>query len=187
MKFLFLAFLIQSGSLFAQSGDELPAISANNKDFFIPADICKKYSLEPGQADEIMKVYNNMATDGAIQRVNDIRWQGKDKAEASQWYKANLAMLSEGADDITSELSKPAGVNSWNVYRQSKQMKDMMKSLGVDQNHYNFTFTVDQYVAKIFIATSGTQSLKDAWQLAKEGLKATLKASGKKSEADLVL
>lgn len=187
MKLFFLLLLVQSGSIFAQSGDELPAISRNNKDFFIPAPSLKKYSLEAGQADDWMKVYNNLAEGATIQRVNDIRWQAKDKAEAAQWYKDNATLLSEKADDITSQLSKPSGVDSWNVYGQSKEIKEMMKSLGVEQNHYNFTFSVDQYVAKIFVATSGKQTLQDAWQLAKEGLKATLKAAGKPKQAELVL
>jgi hypothetical protein len=186
MKLLFLLLLAQPCLLFAQ-GDELPAITSNNKDFFIPASICKKYNLEAGQTDEWMKVYNNMDKDAGIERVNDIRWQAKDKTEAAQWYKDNAALLSENADDITSELSKPPGVDSWNVYGQSKQMKEMMKSMGIEQNHYNFTFTVDRYVAKIFVATSGKQTLKDAWQFAKEGLIATLKAAGKPKQAELVL
>ena len=187
MKLFFLLLLVQSNSIFAQGGGELPAISANSKDFFIPTAICNKYKLEAGQTDSWMKVYNNLADGATIQRVNDIRWQAKDKAEAEQWYKDNANLLSEKADDITSELPKPPGVDSWNVYGQSKEIKEMMKSLGVEQNHYNFTFTVDKYVAKIFVATSGKQTLKDAWQLAKEGLKATLKAAGKPKLAELVL
>lgn len=187
MKLFFLIFLIQSSSIFGQDGGELPAITTNGKDFFIPANICTKYKLEAGQADDIMKVYNNLSEGATIQRVNDIRWQAKDKAEAMKWYKDNTDLLSEKADDITSQLSKPAGVDSWNVYGQSKEMKEMMKSLGIEQNHYNFTFTVDQYVAKIFVATSGKQTLQEAWQFAKEGLKATLRAAGKPKQAELVL
>lgn len=102
MKLFLLLFLIQSSSIFAQGGDELPAISTNSKDFFIPAAICTKYKLEAGQADEIMKVYNNLAEGATIQRVNDIRWQAKDKAEAMKWYKDNTDLLSEKADDILS-------------------------------------------------------------------------------------
>ena len=187
MKLVLLLLLMQSASAFAQDGNDLPAISSNNKDFFIPASICKKYNLDAGQANELMKVYNGPSVDTGIQRVTDIRWQGKDKAKASQWYKANATALSEGGEDIASQLSKPVGVDNWNVYGQSKQTKDLMKSLGIEQNHYNFTFTVDKYVAKIFIATSVKQTVKDAWQLAKEGLKATLTAAGKPKLAELVL
>ena len=187
MKLFFLLLLLQSGSVFAQGDDELPAIYMNNKDFFIPQAVCKKYNLQAGQTDDVMKVYNNFADSAGIQRVNDIRWQAKDKAEAQKWYKDNSNLLSEKSEDISSQLSKPPGVDSWNVYGQSKEMKAMMKSLGVEQNHYYFTFTVDQYVAKIFVATSVKKTLKDAWQLAKEGLKATLTAAGKPKQAGLVL
>ena len=153
----------------------------------MPSAVCKKYQLEAGQANDVMKVYNNFADSAAIQRVVDIRWQAKDKAEAQKWYKDNSSLLSEKSDDISSQLSKPPGVDSWNVYGQSKEMKEMMKSLGVEQNHYFFTFTVDQYVAKIFVATSIKKTLQDAWQMAKEGLKATLQAAGKPKLAELVL
>ncbi|MES1198320.1 MAG: hypothetical protein ABUL41_03490 [Chitinophagaceae bacterium] len=187
MKLFFLLLLLQSVSAFAQDDVELPAISANNKDFFIPLAVYKKYNMEAGQADDVMKVYNNFADSAAIQRVSDIRWQAKDKAEAQKWYKDNIDLLSEKSENISSQLSQPPGVDSWNVYAQSKEMKEMMKSLGVDQNHYYFTFTVDQYVAKIFVATSAKKTLQDAWQLAKEGLIATLKAAGKPKLAGLVL
>jgi hypothetical protein len=188
MKSILALLLLCSSTLFAQTGAELPAISqANHNDFFIPDTACKKYKLELGQNDDWMKVYNNFTDNATIERVNDIRWQAKDKAEAMKWYKENTALLSEGADDITSQLSRPVGVDSWTVYGASKSMREMMKSLGVAQNQYNFTFTVDQYIVKIFVATTEKQTLKDAWQFAKEGLKATLTAAGKKKLADLVL
>ncbi len=189
MKLILFLFLLQSTYLIAQDDTELPAITTNSKDFFIPEAICKKYNLEMGQSDEWMKIYNSPATgkDSGIQTVNDLRWQAKDKAEAIQWYKTNTKLLAEDGEEITNRLSKPVGVDSWNVYGQSKAMSEMMKSLGVPQNHYYFTFTVDKYVVKIFVAASVKQTIKDAWQFAKEGLKATLKAAGKPELAKLVL
>jgi hypothetical protein len=184
MKMFFLFLLILPVSLFAQGSSELPGISVNSKEFFIPESVCQKYNLEAGQADNVMKVYNNFSDSAAIQRVNDIRWEAKNKEQAIKWYKDNAALLSEKGEDITDQLPKPAGVESWNVYGQSKEMKEMMKSLGVEQNHYNFTFSVDQFVAKIFVATSGKQTLQDAWKFAKEGLKATLIAVGKPKLAE---
>lgn len=97
-----------------------------------------------------------------MQRVNDIRWQAKNKAEAMQWYNANAKLLSEGGEDISTQLSKPAGVDSWNVYRQSNEIREMIKSMGIEQNHFYFTFIGDKYVPKIFIALSPKQTLKDA-------------------------
>lgn len=172
---------------FAQP-DELPAISQSNKnDFFIPGTVCKKYNLEKGQEDEWMIVYNNFTDDATVQRVNDIRWQATTKEAAEKWYDQSSQLLSEGSEDITSQLSKPAGTGKWNVYGMNKEMKKMMESLGIKQNQYNFTFTVDQYVAKIFVATSEKQTLQDAWNFAKEGLRAILSAAGKKKLAELLL
>jgi hypothetical protein len=187
MKLLLLLFVIQSASAFAQIDNELPAIANNNNSFFISVAVCKKFNLEAGQTDEYMRVYNSPSLDAGIQRVTDIRWQGKDKAEAMQWYKANTKFLSEDGDDITNQMTKPTGADSWNIYGQSDQTKKLMKAMGVEQNQYNFTFTVDKYVAKIFVSTSVKETLKDAWQFAKEGLKATLIAAGKPEMAKLVL
>jgi hypothetical protein len=184
MKLFFPLLLLLPGYLFAQEGDKLHAISVDGQDFFIPPSVCKKYNLEAGQADNIMKVYNNFADSAPIQRVNDIRWEAKNKEQAIKWYNDNKTLLSEKAEEITDQLAQPAGVDSWNVYGQSKELKEMMKAMGVEQNHYNFTFTVGQFVAKIFVATSAKQTLQDAWKFAKEGLKATLIAVGKPKLAE---
>ncbi|MCC7401248.1 MAG: hypothetical protein IT214_07160 [Chitinophagaceae bacterium] len=168
--------------------DELPAISKSNRnDFFIADVILQKYNLKTGQTDEWMKVYNNLSDNGSIQRANDIRWQAQDKETAQKWYRENTSLLGEGGREITSMIPKPVGVDEWNVYGESESMQKMIKSLGLDQNQYFFTFSVDQYVAKIFVATSSQLSVQDAWKFAKEGLRATLIAAGKKTIAGLLL
>src|SRR6186997_1539057 len=99
MKLFFLLLLLQSGFVFAQD-DELPSIYMNNKEFFIPPAVCKKYNLVSTQSDNKMKVYGNFADSASIQRLNDIRWVAKDKAVAQKWYKDNSNLLSEKAEDI---------------------------------------------------------------------------------------
>ncbi len=167
---------------------ELPAIAAKNGTaFFIPSVICKKYKLEAAKGDAWMKVYNNLADKAAVQRVNDIRWQATTKAAAIEWYNNNGKMLNEDGNDITDAVTKPAGVDAWNVYEASEEMKNMMEAMGVKQNQFTFTFTVDKYVAKIFVGMADGKSVADAWKFAKEGLKATLKAAGKPKLAALLL
>ncbi|MBP6430960.1 MAG: hypothetical protein KA319_04260 [Ferruginibacter sp.] len=173
---------------FAQN-EELPAISAKNAlAYFIPKATCAKYKLELSKSNDAwMKVYNNTTSTATIQRVNDIRWQATSKEEAVEWYKNNAAILNEGAKDITEKLSKPVGVDAWNVYEANDEMKSMMESMGIRQNQYTFTFVVDKIVTKIFIGANEKVSLKDAWVFAKQGLIAILKASGKTKMAGLVL
>ena len=174
---------------FAQTENaELPAIkSPNANDFFIPAAVCAKFKVTQGKGDEWMKVYNDLEPGAKLQRVNDIRWEAKSAAEAAAWYKNNMKMLSEGSKDVTAQFAKPVGVKEWNVYEASDAMKKMMASLGVPQNQYIYTFTVDKYVAKIFMGTNDATSLKESWSFAKEGLIALLKASGNPKMAGLVL
>ena len=188
MKNILLSILlvISANSLIAQ--DELPAISKNNKNsFFIPEAILKIYNLEIGQQDKWMKVYNNFSDTASIQRVNDIRWQADSKESASNWYHTNTKLLSEGGKDLTSQMPKPVGVNEWNAYGGNENLMKMMEAMGIKQGQFCFTFTVEQYVAKIFIATSEKETIEDAWKLAKEGLRATLIAAGKKTIAGLLL
>lgn len=181
--------LLQTTS-FAQQADntELPAIKAKNATaFFIPAAVCNKFKVTAAKGDAWMKIYNNL-TDGAkLQRVNDIRWEAATKAAAMEWYKNNLAMLSEGAKDVTDQMPQPAGVAAWNVYEANDKMKKMMDAMGVKQNQYTYTFVVDKYVAKIFVGVNEATSLKESWSFIKEGLIALLKASGNPKLAALVL
>lgn len=167
--------------------DEPPAISQSNRnDFFIPEAILVKYSMEKGKGDVWMKVYDNYSEGAPIQRINDIRWQATNKEEAQKWYKENTSFLSEGGKEITSMIRKPAGVDEWKVYGASESILQLLNAMGTDQNQYFFTFTVDQYIAKIFVATSSKLSVQDAWVLAKEGLRATLTAAGKKVFAGML-
>ncbi|HYM93146.1 MAG TPA: hypothetical protein VET23_03340, partial [Chitinophagaceae bacterium] len=122
-----------------------------------------------------------------IQRVNDIRWQAENKNEADKWYLANSKLLGEEGKDITTDLAKPAGIDEWNVYGANENIRKMMEAMGVKQKQYCFTFTVEQYIAKIFIGAYENQTLQDVWKLAKEGVRATLSAAGKKKLADLLL
>jgi len=185
----FLFAVLSFNTAFCQTDNaELPAISADNANaFFIPAAVCKKFNVTEANGDAWMKVYNNLAKDAKLQRVNDIRWQATTKEAAIAWYNANINMLSEGAKDVTDQLTKPAGVLAWNVYETSEKMKKMMESMGMKQNQYTFTFVVDKYVAKIFVGVNEATSLKESWSFAKEGLKALLTASGNPKLAALVL
>ena len=193
MKKLFIAlslFAFTSNTVIAQDAatPELPAISAANAAaFFIPASVTATYKLTEAKGDAWMKVYNNMADDAKLQRVNDIRWQASSKAEAIEWYEANLTMLSEDGKEVTDQLAKPAAVDAWHVYEANENMKKMMEAMGMKQNQYTYTFVVDKYVVKIFVGTNDATSLKESWSFVKEGLKAVLKASGNPKMAELVL
>jgi hypothetical protein len=184
--FMLLAILVLCGNM--MQAQELPAIAGKNGTaFFIPSVVCEKYKLEPAQGDAWMKVYNNLSDKAVVQRVNDIRWQATNKAAATEWYNNNGKMLNEGGHDITGTVAKPAGVDAWNVYEASEEMKSMMEAMGVKQNQYTFTFTVDKYVAKIFVGVPDDKNVMDAWKFAKEGVKAALKAAGKPKLAALLL
>jgi hypothetical protein len=179
MKFILVAIAALTLASAAKSQGELPPIAANRMAFYIPEKSLSAYSLKEAQHDEWMMVYDNFEKDAAVQRVVDIRWEAKTKEEAASWFDANTKLLGEGGDDITNEVKKPAMVDSWTIYTPSKESKDLFKSMGVEQNQYIFAFTVDKYVAKIFIATGAKQTVMDAWQLGWEGLTALLNASGK--------
>ena len=177
---LFCVLFLVGTTVFAQD-KELPAISQKNKDsFFIPAVVCKKYNLEAANGDAWMKVYNNLAGDAAVQRMNDIRWQALSKKEALTWYAGNLQLLSESGEDITAKTKKPAGTDAWNVYEANTRMKQMMEAMGIKQKQYTFTFTVDKYIAKIFVGLRDDQTLADVLKIADEGVKAMIRgAAGK--------
>jgi hypothetical protein len=185
--FLLCYMLLSKTPGFAQN-KELPALkAANAAAFFIPASVCKKFKLEPAKGDAWMKVYNNLEDGAKLQRVNDIRWQASSKDEALTWYAANSDLLGEKGKDVTDQVTRPVGVDAWNVYEPGEEMQRMMEGMGVKQNQYTYTFVVDKYVAKIFVGVNDATSLKESWSFVKEGLKALLKASGKPKLAALIL
>ncbi|MGZ5286572.1 MAG: hypothetical protein ACXWB9_05270, partial [Flavisolibacter sp.] len=123
-------------------------------------------------------VYNNQIKKAVFQRLVDIRWDAGSKETALTWFASNTKLLGEGGVDISNQITTPENLDAWKVYTPSQKSKDLFKSMGVEQNHYCFTFVVDRYIAKIFIATDPHQTLEDAWKLGYEGLMATIKASG---------
>jgi hypothetical protein len=163
----------------AKAQNELPAISSERDDFFINASVIKLNNLNEVQRDDWMKIYNSSEKNAKIQRVVDIRWEAGTKKEAQAWFDTNKKLLGENGEDISSQLEKPVGVDSWKVYTMSKENKKLFESMGVKQNQYTFTFTIGQYVGKIFIATGENQTVQDAWALAAEGVKATMTAATK--------
>ena len=160
--------------VFAQK--DLAPISKNKNAFYIPGDVLKKYGLKLGQDDGFMRVYNNLSDIAPIQRVNDLRWQAKNQGQALKWYSDQHKMLSENGDEITLQITKPKGLDCWNIYTSNLGYKKLMKGLGLEGSFFIFTFTCNKYVGKIFVATGGSQTVHDAWKLANEGIQATLKA-----------
>ncbi len=162
--------------------NELTAITKNKDAFFIPKNITTKYNLTPLQGDDLMKVYNNETKDykGGVTRLNDIRWQAPNANDAGIWILMNSKLLTEGNKDITSQIAKPKGVIAWNVYETSNEQKEMIKSMGIDLQYYVFIFSVDKYVGKIFVSTTSKLTVKNAYTLALEGIKATIKAAKQK-------
>jgi hypothetical protein len=185
MKILLLCLLLAVGIAPLAAQDEPPAISQSNRnDFFISDAVVRKYNLQLGQHDEWMKVYNYTSADYTIFRVNDIRWQAATRDAAIRWYINNPRTLSEGGKNLTSEIPKPAGVDQFNAYGGNEENTKMMEALGLKQNQFCFTFTVDQFIGKIFVSTTDKLNVHDAWRFAKDGVRATLAAAGKKRQAD---
>lgn len=164
-------------SIFAQV---LPAVDTDKRAAcFIPASALKRFQLKEGKSDDFMKVHNNLAKNAAIQRVNDLRLQAESPEAALAWYKSHSSLLNEDGKEIVNVIAKPAGVDAFNVYGTNEANEQMMKGLDIAQTHYYFTFVIDKYVCKIFIAAQSKKTVKDAWALAKEGIKAQLIAAGR--------
>jgi len=167
---------------------ELPAIkSPNAADFFIPADVIKRFGLDYNTGDAWMKRYTGLNMAGKMQIAFDIRWEATSESEALSWYYANKKLLSEDGNEITAKTTKPIGVDAWNVYEASDAMKKMMEGMGMKQNQYTHTFVVGKYVVKIFVGVDENTSVNESWSFVKEGLKAVLRASGNPNLASLVL
>lgn len=169
--------------IFAQADKELPAIKSGNADaFYIPAAVCKKFKLKSTTGSPSRKAYENMGDNAKLVMVDDQRWEAGSKNEALLWYnnKYNtIKFLSDDDKDITAKTTRPVGVDAWNVYEMKDDLKKMGEIMGLKQNAYKYTFVVDKYVARIYVQVDATATLKEIWDFVKEGIKATLAASGK--------
>ena len=184
---LFSICFLNSESKAQFADDELPAITGTNaRAFFIPATVCAKFKVNFDKSDLWMRSYSNNGNDAKLQQVFDIRWKAFSNQHAMDWYKSHTELLSEKGTDITVDFPKPGGVNAWNVYEASADVKKTMETLGMKQNQYTFTFVVDKYVAKIFVGVNDATSAQESWNFVKEGVKAVLRASGKQKLALLI-
>ncbi|MEP7256544.1 MAG: hypothetical protein ABI666_12265 [Ferruginibacter sp.] len=183
---LFSLLLFFNTGIFAQANQTQLAVIKKNADaFYIPAATIKKFNFKATTGSPGRKAYENLANPKLIV-LDDYRWEAASRDEALSWYNDKLNMLEYlgGNDkDITNKMSSPVGVDAWNVYEMNDEAKKMGEIMGLKQSAYSFTFIVDRYVAKIYIQVDAVATLKEAWDLAKEGLKATLSASGKTSLA----
>lgn len=164
-----------------EPNSELPAIMAGNKsNFYVPANVLKLHKLQPAKGDSWMKVYNaTTEVKNAIVRLNDIRWQAANANEAGVWVLNNFGMLSENGEAITNEIEKPTGVDVWSAFGMGKKAKELNDAFGIAFTTYNFIFSVDKYVGKIFISGNAAMTVNEAFAIAKTGINATIAASKK--------
>jgi hypothetical protein len=166
MKFLFTFLLITSGT-FAQERHAIPK-EKWSKAFYISDEFCAAKGLKPGEANDLLRVWNNYSSNGTMTRVVDIRLYFTSVSEANDYLDKNIADLSEKGDTINAKIEIPM-VSDLRIFRENADIRRMNVFLGQKNNMYFFIFTVKNYLAKVFI--SGDIKLEEAASFATEAAK----------------
>ena len=164
--FTFLFLLITSGT-FAQERHAIPK-EKWSKAFYISDEFCATKGLKPGEANDLLRVWNSYSNNGTMTRVVDIRLYFTSVPEANDYLDKNIADLSEKGDTINTKI-EISMVSNLRIFRENADIRRMNTSLGQKNNMYYFIFTVKNYIAKVFV--SGDMTLEEAAPFAKEAAK----------------
>jgi len=158
-----------------ENSDGLETIPDN---LFIPDAYFTKYKLElQERSNAHIKDWSTIDRTAKIGVVDDDRWEFKDAEEALAWHKKNLTVNSESGAEIKDRVYIP-GAQDLHIYRESKSITDLNKSMGIDSKEYYFLFAIDKVVLKVFVSVNGNVSLDDASVFAKEAARNVRNALG---------
>lgn len=147
-----------------------PVPISNNSDcVFIKEAFFSKHGLKKGQVEKDFIVWNNEKND-KIQRVVDIRWVFATHEEALKYHELNLKENSENGQEIMLK-STFTGVKELHVYKESKEMENMIKGMNLPQRQHYFIFVKDNMVYKIFVATVPSINTEDVKFIADEAIR----------------
>ena len=145
---------------------------------FIPDVFFTKYKLElQERSNAHIKDWSTIDRSAKIGVVDDVRWEFKDAEEAMAWHKKNLNVNSESGTELKDKMYIP-GAQDLHMYRESKSITDLNKSMGIDSKEYYFLFAMDKVVVKVFVTVNGEVSLDEASAFAKEAAKSVRTALG---------
>jgi len=145
---------------------------------FIPDAFFTKYKLELQERSNVhIKDWSTIDRTAKFGVVDDVRWEFKDADEAMAWHKKNLKVNSESGEELKDKMYIP-GAQELHMYRESKSITDLNKSMGIDSKEYYFLFAMDKVVVKVFVTVNGEVSLEDASVFAKEAAKSVRTALG---------
>ncbi len=138
--------------------------------FYISDDYAKSKGLKLVETNELLKAWNAEEDTATVFRVVDICFWFKDAAEAKKYLEDNIKELSEEGDAIkeTIKIDKAGNIK---CYTENEAMRQMNKAFGIDSYMYFYLFTIDNYVAKVFVNTTKQISANDAADFAREAAK----------------
>jgi hypothetical protein len=138
-----------------------------SKALYLSDEFCANKGMEPGETNELLRVWNNLKENAVFTRVVDIRWYFSSPQEAANYLQKNIVELSEKGNEITSPPSIPYASNL-RVFKDGKDVIKLNAALGLTSHMYFFLFTEKNYVAKVFISTEKDLPVADVAIFAKE-------------------
>ena len=138
--------------------------------FYISDDYAKSKGLKLVETNDLLKAWNAEEENATIFRVVDIRFYFKDAAEAKKYLEDNIKELSEDGDAIKETIAIDKA-NNLKCFTENEAMRQMNKAFGIESYMYFYLFTIDNYVAKVFVNTTKQVAASEAADFAREAAK----------------
>ncbi|WP_196887290.1 hypothetical protein [Aureivirga sp. CE67] len=133
--------------------DSVPTTLFISKKFF------NKHGLKQEQVEKDFIVWNSDSNEH-IQRIVDIRWVFNSNEEAIKYHKGKLKENSENGQKVEFNMNLD-NVEELHVFKESKQMENMIQMMNLPQKQHCFLFVVDNIAFKVFVATDKSKSPED--------------------------
>ena len=126
---------------------------------FISKEFFNKHGLKKGQVEKSFIVWNS-ESNKHITRVVDIRWVFNSNREALKYHRRKLKENSEDGQRVEFNMNLN-NVEELNVFKESKQIENMMQMMNLPQKQHYFLFVVENIAFKVFVATDKSKSPED--------------------------
>ena len=141
-----------------------------SKKFYISDEFCAGRGLKAGDMNGLSKTWKGETKKNGSMRVVDTRWYFNSPAEAVQYLKLNMPLLSESGDHVKIAI-KIKDVSNLYIFNEGAGNRSMNEALGIKKFIYIFLFTVKNYLAKVSVSTEKQSTVMEAYEFAKEAAK----------------
>lgn len=147
--FIFFISLCIGHAALAQKDHLIPKAKWS-KSFYIADEFCTAKGLLPLETTDRARSWSLKKNGKDIYKVVDMRWYFATTAEAVQYLKLNLPMLSQTGDPVSTRVDIP-NISNFYIYNEGAGMRSLGESAGIKMRYFIFIYNVKNYVVKTYV------------------------------------